>query len=289
MDPVVPDYKKSLSDLRAEWEGCTRCELGRRRNEVGGHFVFGEGRPRGILFIGEGPGKEEEARGAPFIGPSGNLLRTVLKKLGLTHVYITNTVTCRSCHLAYDTEGKVMMRKDFKTGHLMPVIQDDAPLPSQVEACMPRLVQEIYLVDPILVVALGQKAAESLLGRPVSILSESGETMTMTIPGGSFRPSLTEKKQAWARKVKGQFVLPTVQSEVEYLLMPLIHPAYVLRKIADQRDGNPLQKFVEGMKRVAWIFDRYMFEVYGDHPEAREIDETWVMNVLEEEKENGQG
>lgn len=283
MDDFQPDYRKSLSTLETEWSSCTKCELGVRRAEVGGSFVFGEGSPRGIMFIGEGPGKDEEQLGRPFIGRSGQVLRSLIKKVGITRHYISNVVACRACGQTYDTEGNPRFWKDRKTGAQVPVIKDQAPTPAQMQACLPRLYQEIYSVDPVLIVALGGPAADTLTRGSVGILAESGATRAITIPGAGFVPNLTEKRKVWARKVQGELIKPVDQNKVEYLLLPLVHPAYVLRKRKDERHGSPVEIFLEGLKKAADIYDRYMFEVYGDHPGSRELTEDDFIEALQDD------
>lgn len=283
MDHVVPDYRKTLPVLNQEWSSCTRCDLGVRRNNVNGHFVPGEGGTGGIMFIGEGPGKDEEAEGRPFVGRSGRILRFAIERLRIAHYYITNIVPCRSCAQAYDNEGQPRYNKSWKTGVLEPVIQDQAPTPAQIAACLPRLYQEIYLVDPTLIVALGGTAADVLARRSVKIQAENGTTIHVKVPGAGRRPALTDKRQLWARKVKGTLTLPSTQNEVEYLMVPLIHPAFVARKNRDERWGNPVQMFTEGMLSAVRAFDRYVFEVFGFEglPE-RSLSEAEMHEVIDE-------
>ncbi len=248
--------------LRSEWEGCRACNLGEYRDASGGHMVFGEGQPGGVMFIGEGPGKDEAAQGVPFIGKSGNLLRDTIKLLGLNRYYISNTVLCRSCAQDFDTEGNPMFWT--RRGVQEPRISDRAPTPAQVKACRPRLVEEIYLVDPKVIVALGQQAASAIADKSVSISGESGKPIQISIPGAGFNPVLTPKKQEWIRKVRGQIVMPTEQNEVKYLMVPVLHPAFILRRSMDARIGNPVAMFVDGMKKAVSIYARHMFEVYGE-------------------------
>lgn len=278
----VPDYRKSLSVLRSEWEGCTKCNLGEQRFATGGAFVFGEGAPGGIMFIGEGPGVDEEKIGRPFIGRSGRVLRYAIQRLGIDRYYITNVVNCRSCAQAYDNEGQPRYWKN-RDGTLVPVIRDETPTPAQMAACLPRLFEEIYLVDPVLIVALGGAAAEVLAHRSIRIQAESGATVAIKVPGAGRRAVLTEKKKVWIRKVKGTLLMPHTQNEVEYLMLPLIHPAFVMRKKSDERWKNPVQVFAEGMKKAALIYDRYMFEVYGDRPPARELSEDDIQHAMSED------
>jgi DNA polymerase len=256
---VAPDYNKTLPVLQQQWSRCQNCELGQRRVKVGGQFVFGEGTPGGILFIGEGPGKDEEKEGRPFIGKSGQVLRDVLGQLGLTDVsYITNTVCCRSCAQQFSREGQPQTYDDGQ-----PRIADQPPTTLQVHACSPRLYEEIYLVDPVLIVTLGGGAAEAMLHRAVTITSECGNAYVVKIPGAATVPQLTEKRQQWLRKVKKQWVMPTAQNYVEYHCVLNLHPAYVLRNLKDERPGNPAERFFETMKLVKKVYLKYLREVFG--------------------------
>jgi uracil-DNA glycosylase len=266
------DDRKPLEVLEEEWAGCTKCPLGERRQEVGGAFVFGEGRKHGVMFIGEGPGQVEEAEGRPFVGPSGKVLRKVIERLGLIDYYITNCVACRSCAQAYNGEGQPIFRKDRRTGAQIPFIRDEPPTPLQIAACLPRLHELIYLVDPVVIVTLGAEATKTLRGKAVSILSERGQSMEVTIPGSWQLPVLTEKRQQWARRVRGELVMPTRRNEVRYLVIPTIHPAFVLRSHGDKRKGNPLESFIEDVKKAVAVYDRYILETYGIKNAKRELE-----------------
>lgn len=261
----VVDARKTLKALREEWSTCTRCDLGVRREEVSGEFVFGEGTRRGIMFIGDGPDKVDEEEGHPFVGKSGEVLQSAISNLGITNYWITNCVSCRSCAQAYTSEGQPITSKARGSQERLPVIRDQPPLPSQSAACLARLHEEIYLVDPILIVALGSEAASILRGKPVSLSKDRGNTEMISVPGAWHVPVLTEKKKVWGRKVHGEWAMPTTANMVRYLMLLTLHPAYdVLRSHGDQRPGNPVQRFVEDMKKAVGIYDRYMTEVYGD-------------------------
>lgn len=262
----VPDARKSLQVLREEWESCRACELGRLRESREGAFVFGEGVSRGVMFIGEGPGQAEDREGSPFIGRSGELLRDVLGKFGFTDYYFTNLVCCRSCEPFIDpvTNTPKMRKVRGKPDEL--VMRDQPPLPSQIKACSARLYEEIYLVDPIVIVPLGSMAAEFLLGRPVTITKERGNTVPVAIPGAALRPVLTDKKQVWGHKVRGEYVLPTEQNEVIYQAVLSLHPSYVVRKENDLGANSPVQQFVSDIRLAVKIYERYLTEALGVDP-----------------------
>jgi uracil-DNA glycosylase len=269
-DTVRPDARKPLTQLKEEWAACVKCELGTARIEREGHFVFGQGLGHCVMFVGEGPGAEEEANGAPFVGKSGRILRRVLSVLGLSDYYLTNIVCCRSCALVKNADGSPMMRKSFKNGQYYPVYKDEPPLPMQKAACRPRLLEEIYIVDPIVIVGLGGPACEALLGHSITITRDRGETSQIAIPGASYRPVLTEKKQQWLRKVGGEDVAPTEQNEVLYYFVPTLHPAYVARELPDKGPGNAFQKFVADLQKAVRTYDTYLETVFGVVPADRE-------------------
>jgi uracil-DNA glycosylase family 4 len=221
--------------------------------------VSGEGTPGAILIVGEGPSKEEEAEGRPFVGRSGGVLREALRLLNMTRaVYITNVVPCRSCAQGFDGEGRPIINKFGKS-----VIRDQPPTPEQVSTCLPRLQEEIYLVDPVIIVALGGTSAETLYGKPVGITAECGKSQIIEIPGAAYLPKLTEVRQQWGRKVKGQWVTPTEQNNVRYLYIPCLHPAYVLRTDTDKRQGSALDQFMDALTKARDAYCTYMREVFG--------------------------
>lgn len=253
--------------LREEWSSCVNCDLGSRRISNDGQFVFGEGTRGGVMFIGEGPGRNEEETGHPFVGDSGKILREVIKRLGLESFYITNAVACRSCTPWTDPSGQPLLRKNWKTRQMEVSYRDEPPTPPQIEACRQRLNEEIYLVDPVIIVALGAIAAKTLIGKPVAITAPDvrGVPVHISIPGAGFRTSRTDKRDAWLRKGKGDS-LPVEQSEVRYLCLPTLHPAYVSRKLADMGGDSPFSQFTSDIRKAVQIYERYMLELYGTLP-----------------------
>lgn len=139
-----------LELVRDEALGCTSCKLaGLGRTQV----VFGMGDPEAdLLFIGEGPGAEEDKQGLPFVGRSGKLLdKLLLEELGLTRdaVYIANVVKCRP-----------------------PGNRD--PEPDEIAACRPWLDRQLELIDPKVVVTLGKFSTQLLLDTKVGITKLRG-------------------------------------------------------------------------------------------------------------------
>jgi DNA polymerase len=156
---------------------CTLCRLSEKRKNV----VFGEGDLRAaVMFIGEGPGAEEDRTGRPFVGQAGRLLENMLFAIGLDRrqVYITNIVKCRP-------PGNRDPRED------------------EVASCAPYLDQQIELIRPEIIVALGKPASHRLTGtkKPIGAL-------------------------------RGRWV-----SYKGIPLMPLFHPAYLLRTPSAKREA----------------------------------------------------
>ncbi len=130
--------KTGLDSLREELVGCTRCTLHKGRTNI----VFGEGNPQAVLvFVGEGPGFEEDQQGRPFVGAAGQLLTDIIvkgMKLKREDVYICNIVKCRP--------------PDNRN-----------PEPEEIESCEPFLSKQLQEIKPKLIVALGNIAAKTLL------------------------------------------------------------------------------------------------------------------------------
>lgn len=128
----------TLSEIAVEASTCTRCRLAGSRTNV----VFGMGNPQAdLMFVGEGPGAEEDRQGLPFVGRSGQLLdRLMRQEIGLTreHCYVANVIRCRP-----------------------PGNRD--PLPDEIEACSPYLEAQLELIAPRVVVTLGNFATRRLL------------------------------------------------------------------------------------------------------------------------------
>jgi DNA polymerase len=146
----APDVTPAIEDVASmDWEQlkatvapCTRCGLCQTRTQA----VFGVGDPQAKwLFVGEGPGRNEDAQGQPFVGPAGKLLDNMMVAMGLARghdTYIANVVKCRPI----DDNRR-----------------DRAPQPEEANACMPYLARQIALINPQVIVALGKTAALSLL------------------------------------------------------------------------------------------------------------------------------
>ncbi len=141
---------EQLETLRAEVIQCCRCPLATQGRT---HVVFGEGNPNAdILFVGEGPGAEEDIQGRPFVGRSGQLLTQIIQDVGLQReqVFIANIIKCRP-----------------------PGNRD--PLPNEIETCEPYLRAQIELIQPQVIVTLGRFATHTLTGEKTSITRMRGQ------------------------------------------------------------------------------------------------------------------
>ena len=261
------DVRQGLAGLRAEWESCRACNLGVRREQLKGPYIAGEGVERGIMFIsGEGPTWEEEESGRAFTGVNYVILTTLLEKLGFNDYYITHLVPCRSCEPALDKATNLPRFRKQRNGPPLPIFHDQPPLPSQLASCQSRLFQEIYLVDPVLIVTLGVTAAEAVLQRHVTLSKETGSVIECQVPGGTMRPVLTDKKQVWVRKVHGEVTMPTEPNPITYAVLPTIHPGHARRKAGDLGVGSPIRRFGQDVRLAVKIYERYLVEALGLSP-----------------------
>jgi uracil-DNA glycosylase family 4 len=173
-----PAQANSLKELQAHIGDCKRCKLSNGRLNL----VFGEGAPNArLVFVGEGPGREEDLEGRPFVGEAGRLLDRIIKAMGLNReeVYICNVVKCRPPH-----------NRD--------------PEEDEIEACMPFLRKQLSLISPEVICTLGRVAAQCLLGREFRITRERGKWHSfMNIPlMPTFHPAYllrnsSAKRQVW--------------------------------------------------------------------------------------------
>ena len=136
--------------MRNELGDCNRCNLHKNRKTI----VFGSGNPNAdLVFVGEGPGADEDEQGFPFVGRAGRKLTEIIEKgMNLSReedTYICNIVKCRP-----------------------PNNRD--PKPDEIAACKPFLIKQLQAIRPKAIVALGKPAASTLLGRTVPIMKERG-------------------------------------------------------------------------------------------------------------------
>src|SRR5260370_2491762 len=146
MDKVKDD---TLLKIREDLGDCTRCKLHKGRNKI----VFGDGNPKAqLVFVGEGPGADEDMQGLPFVGRAGKLLTQMIEAMGMQRkdVYICNVVKCRPP-------------------------ENPAPDPDEVSTCSPFLMRQIDSIQPKVIVCLGATAATTILNTTRGISPFRGE------------------------------------------------------------------------------------------------------------------
>ncbi len=150
------EKQRNLELIAKKVSQCTRCKLAKTRQKT----VFGEGNPNAdLLFIGEGPGREEDISGRPFIGRSGQFLTRMIEngiKVPRNHVYITNIVKCRpTVDLAFK--------------------KDRPPDKEELGVCHPYLLKQIEIIQPKVIVAVGGPASKFLLSTNLGITRLRGK------------------------------------------------------------------------------------------------------------------
>ena len=171
-DKILLNYKLSI-------ENCRECNLGNSRN----NFVFGSGDSNAdLLLVGEGPGENEDLQGEPFVGRAGKLLDKILRAIGYNRtdkVFITNIVKCRP-----------------------PDNRD--PLPSEVEKCLPFLIEQINIIKPKIIVALGKIAGKTLIKKDIMLKEMRNDThefnsipLRVTYHPAALLRNPSLKKDAW--------------------------------------------------------------------------------------------
>jgi len=146
VDKIADD---TLLKIREDLGDCTRCKLHKGRNKL----VYGDGNPNAqLVFVGEGPGADEDAQGLPFVGRAGKLLTQMIEAMGLQRrdVYICNVVKCRPP-------------------------ENRQPEPDEVSTCSPYLLRQIDVIQPKVIVCLGATAAKTILNTTRGISQFRGE------------------------------------------------------------------------------------------------------------------
>lgn len=191
----------SLEQLRAATMRCRECPIG----EFATQAVIGEGPRQAVLMlVGEQPGDREDLDGRPFVGPAGLLLDRALEQLGIgrSQVFVSNAVK----HFKFELRGKRRIHK--------------SPTQREAAACLHWLEDEIELVQPRALVALGATAARSLMGRAVPVMANRGQ---------------------WLERADGRQVLIT------------LHPSALLRVLPEDRE-QAFALFVKDLAKAKKLF-----------------------------------
>jgi len=184
----------TLDDLARRIKDCQKCKLGRTRTNL----VFGVGNPNAeLMFVGEGPGFDEDRLGIPFVGRAGQLLTKIIESIKLTReeVYISNIV---KCHPMKDPTHPEMRGND------RPPTQDE------VAQCLPILFKQIGIIEPKIICTLGSPATKALLNLTEGIGKLRGKFYDFCPPYGKFGEPIK--------------------------VIPTYHPAYLLRDPTRKRE-----------------------------------------------------
>ena len=202
--PAPARRVKTLDELKAATMACLECPIGAYATQS----VTGEGKlePK-LMLVGEQPGDQEDLQGHPFVGPAGKLLSRALDAAGIPReqTFVSNAVK----HFKFELRGKRRIHK--------------SPTQREVAACRHWLEDEIALVQPGALVALGATAARSLLGRPVPVMAERGH---------------------W---------LPRAEDGREVLVT--LHPSALLRVDSEDREAA-FEAFVADLRQAKRLFRR---------------------------------
>ncbi len=158
---------ETWAELEMQCRACVQCELGQSRTNL----VFGVGSPTAeVLFIGEGPGEQEDLKGEPFVGRSGQLLDKYLAAIDLdrhSNIYIANMVKCRP-----------------------PGNRD--PKPEEQDCCMQWLKAQVALMQPKIIVCLGRIAAQRIIGKDFKVTQEHGRFLEHNgiLRMGTYHPAM---------------------------------------------------------------------------------------------------
>jgi uracil-DNA glycosylase family protein len=196
--------RPTIPKLREAAQNCRGCHLWMHATQT----VFGEGpRTAQIVLVGEQPGDLEDRAGHPFVGPAGKLLDTALTQAGIdrSKVYVTNSV--KHFKFIMIERGRRLHKK---------------PNAAEVRACNPWLQEEIRLIKPRVIVALGATAAQALLGKQFRVTQERGKP------------------------------IPSVLADA---VIATVHPSAVLRAPDDRRD-EARQEFIADLRQVATYLKR---------------------------------
>ncbi|NIS60821.1 MAG: uracil-DNA glycosylase [Proteobacteria bacterium] len=179
----------TLTEVRRDLGECTRCKLHLTRR----HIVFGEGSEKAqLVFIGEGPGEDEDRQGRPFVGKAGQLLTRIINAIGLRReeVYITNIIKCRPPH-------------------------NRNPQQEEIATCEPFLNKQLEVIQPKIICALGTFAAQTLLKTDAKIsrlrgrfFSGRGIKVMPTYHPAFLLRNPHKKKEAWEdmKKIQKEYI-----------------------------------------------------------------------------------
>lgn len=229
-----------LTAMRQAWSACQGCNLHKERKNT----VFGYGSPDAqIMIIGEAPGENEDKSGLPFVGQAGMLLDQYLAEVSARDDVIEIQEAFKK-QKGQTTEAEnqrnecriklrdLLLQEFYFTNVVMcrpPENRD--PTVKEIEACRTRLLEQVYTIDPVLIIAAGRIAAETIVGKKIPITTARGELFDVAVTG---------------RK-----------STFNYPVMAVLHPSYLLRKNDFKQGGGDAQKTYNDFLRAMKIVDEH--------------------------------
>jgi DNA polymerase len=210
------------------------------------NVVFGFGNPDAqVMIIGEAPGENEDRHGFPFIGQAGQILHQFLGDVSarqdVINAYCGATdkkAKAGEISSARNRLLDLLLQEFYFTNIVMcrpPENRD--PIPKEVEACRSRLLEQIYTVDPVIIIVAGRIAAEAVIGKKVSVTSVRGELFDVEFQG------------------KGV--------TYRYPVMPVLHPSYLMRKNDYRQAGGEAEKTRDDLLRAMMLVDEFNLRHYG--------------------------
>lgn len=249
------DVSKEFLD---KWRSCQGCSLGEQRvhrivydkakRRITPSPVLALGYARGVMFVGDPVGATEESLNLPLSNPKYDLIRVMLREERIPY-HFTHALLCRSCVASKDEAGRPYLRDG------LPLWKDGAPPKDAMDLCKQRLHEEIYLMDPLLIVALGKLAFRALTGEHVSE-NDRGKIFTVEVQGKSTVPVLNAKG-VWGRKVRGVMVRPVAPRMVKYPVYLTGSLDKVVTYSASQDPDREPLVFVKDLKRIAAMWRLY--------------------------------
>jgi uracil-DNA glycosylase len=222
-----------LTQMQQGWSTCQGCRLSQTRKSV----VFGYGNPDAqVLVIGEAPGANEDMAGVPFVGAAGQLLD---QYLGSASVDYRLMQMAEHGDFPEQETRDILLHTTFYTNVVScrpPENRD--PARDEIATCRTRLLEIIYTVDPVILIAVGRVSLEAMLGKNTQITRERGEVFDVRIPGRAGTP-------------------------VTYPCLALLHPAYLLRLNDFTKEGGMSDSTYFDVLKAMHIIDWFKWLHFG--------------------------
>ncbi len=238
MDTKTP-YLRALWEA---WSNCQSCPLHHDRTQI----VFGQGNPDAqVMIIGEAPGATEDKNGVPFVGQAGQVLHQFLGDVSarqeVVNAYLAAVAKDASpsdSRAARSELHQLLLEEFYFTNIVMcrpPENRD--PTPKEIETCRSRLLEQIYTIDPVAIIAAGRIAITALLSKNQSITSIHGQMFDLEFQGRAVT--------------------------YRYPVMAILHPAYIMRRNDYRQDGGEAEQTRDNILRVMNIVDEFNLRHYG--------------------------